>query len=288
MTLTAGRAALWMACLAVCAAPGLRAQEPAQAPARIELRREPLAYGAKLRVRNRNGDISVTGWDREEVALSAEIRDTPSGRIDLELQRNGPDLDIQAVVQQSLLSLARAYASPRCRMVLNVPKRVLGYFRTTNGALSATGVEGYVRCETTNGDISLGAIIGEVLAETSNGNIEARGLHARIKGGTSNGRILLEDVDGRVQMETTNGSIQARNLDGWGEGISLECTNGPIDLELGRATGDLVAVTGKGVIRIQLAGVQPPEPGRRRVQLKIPGRAQRILLATTSGNIQVE
>ena len=288
MTSKAGQAVLLRACLAAwtlsVAGTGLGAQEAF----RTETRVESLAFGAILRVRNRNGDIHVSGWDREEVALSAEIRDAPSRRVDLVIQHSGADLDIEAQFQQPLLSLPLVYAaSPKCRMVLSVPRRLLGYFRTTNGALAATGLEGYVRCETTNGDIALGAIAGEVSAETSNGNVEARELHARIKGGTGNGRIVLEDVDGQVRMYATNGSIEARNLEGWAEGISLECTNGSIDLTLGRATGDLLAATSNGTVRLQLPGLQPLERGPHRVHLVIPGRNQKIVLATTNGNIQV-
>jgi DUF4097 and DUF4098 domain-containing protein YvlB len=172
-------------------------------------------------------------------------------------------------------------------MTLQVPRRLLGHFRTTNGPISVDTVIGYVRCETINGDITLSGIAGEVLAETTNGNVEAKGLHARIRGGTADGRIVLEDVDGQVKMQTTNGFIKARNLDGWGEGISLESTNGAIDLELGRATGDLLAENGHGSISVRVAGAQVLELGKHRVHLKVPGRNQKILLSTTNGSIQV-
>ena len=266
---------------------GLAAQEDAR-PSRTLTRTESLGYGCKLWVRNRNGAILVTGWDKEEVALSAEIRDSDQRRIDLVMVRSGPDLDIEAQFQRPLLSLAQgAAASPWCRMALSVPRKLLGHFRTTNGPISVDAVVGYVRCETTNGDITLSGISGEVQAETTNGNLEARGLHARIRGGTANGRIVLEDVDGQVQLETTNGFIKARNLDGWGEGISLASTNGAIDLELGRATGDLLAENARGSIRIKVAAAQVLEQGRHRVHVKVPGRNQKIHLATTNGSIQV-
>jgi len=148
-------------------------------------------------------------------------------------------------------------------------------------------VQGYVECETTNGDISLDDLAGEAVAETSNGNVEARQLHARIKGGTANGGIVLEDVDGRVQMETTNGFIRARNLHGWGEGIQLACTNGAIDLELGRATGDLLAVNATGAIKIRTSKGRILEQTRHRVRLLVPGSGQTILLETTNGSITV-
>jgi len=204
------------------------------------------------------------------------------------VQRSGPDLDIEAQSQQPLLSLGLgSAASPRCRMTLRVPQRLLGHFRTTNGPISVDTVIGYVRCETINGDITLSGIAGEVQAETTNGNVEARGLHARIRGGTANGRIVLEDVDGQVKMETTNGAIKARNLDGWGEGISLASTNGAIDLALGRATGDLLAENAHGSITVRVPGAQLLELGKHRVHVRVPGRDQKILLDTTNGSIQV-
>jgi hypothetical protein len=267
---------------------GLAAQEETRPVGRTETRTEALAYGSKLWVRNRNGGIHVSGWDKEEVSLSADIRDSEQRRIELVVQRQGPDLDIEAQFQQPRLSLGLGSApSPWCRMTLNVPRKLLGHFRTTNGPISVETVVGYVRCETINGDITLGAIAGEVLAETTNGNIEAHGLHARISGGTANGRILLEDVDGQVKMETTNGFITARNLDGWGEGISLASTNGAIDLELGRATGDLLAENAHGSIRVRVAGAQVLELGKHRVHVRVPGRNQKIVLGTTNGSIQV-
>ncbi len=284
MTFKAAFAAL--AAFALCL--GLAAQEETRQASRTELRTENLPFGSKLWVRNRNGAILVSGWDKEEVSLSAEIRDSEQRRIELVLQRQGPDLDIEAQFQQPRLSLALGSApSPWCRMTLNVPRRLLGHFRTTNGPVSVDTVVGYVRCETINGDITLGAIAGEAMVETTNGNVEARGLHARLSGATANGQILLEDVDGGVKMETTNGSITARNLDGWGEGISLESTNGAIELELGRATGELLAENAHGSIRIRVANAQVLELGKHRVRVRIPGRNQKIVLDTTNGSIQV-
>lgn len=272
-----------LAALAACAlCLGLAAQE------RTEVRSETLAYGSKLWVRNRNGAILVSGWDKEEVSLSAEIRDSEQRRIELVVQRLGPDLAIEALFQQPRLSLAPGSATtPWCRMSLNVPRRLLGHYRNINGPISVESVIGYVRCESINGDITIGSVAGEVLAETTNGNIEARGLHARISGGTANGGILLEDVDGQVKMATTNGFITARNLDGWGEGISLESTNGAIDLDLGRATGDLTAENAHGSITIRVAHAQVLELGKHRMHVRVPGRNQKILLGTINGSIQV-
>jgi DUF4097 and DUF4098 domain-containing protein YvlB len=254
---------------------------------RTERRTERLAQGSKLWVRNRNGDIRVTGWDRDEVLLTAQIRDSERRRVELVLQHKGPDLDIEAVFQQPSWSFG-IYVSPRCELILQVPRRLQGHFRTTNGTVAVETLDGYARCEATNGSILVNHIRGEVHVDTTNGPIEARSLNARIKGSTTNGRIILEDVEGGVRLETTNGTIRARNLDGWGEGIRLESTNGTIDVDLGRATGDLVAENSNGSMEIKIAGAQVIELTKHSAHVKVPGRTQSIHLETTNGNIRVK
>jgi DUF4097 and DUF4098 domain-containing protein YvlB len=255
---------------------------------RTEVKTEKLAFGSKLWVKNRNGAIRVTGWDKEEVSLTAQIRDSQKRKIDLVVQHVGNDLDIEAQFQQSSMVFNFGFSpSPRCEMTLNVPRKLLGHFRTTNGPVSVGSMEGYARCETTNGDITLKDLAGEAMVETTNGSIEASGLKARIKGGTTNGRIRLEDIDGGIHLETTNGGIVARNLDGWGEGISLESTNGGIEVTLGRATGDIHAENSNGSIEVRVPGGQVVESAKHSVHVKVPGKEQKIALETTNGSITV-
>ncbi|BDU70326.1 hypothetical protein GETHOR_24270 [Geothrix oryzae] len=254
---------------------------------RTEQRTEKLAQGSKLWVKNRNGGIRVTGWERDEVALTAQIRDSERRRVELVLQRKGQDLDIEAVFQQPSWSFG-VYISPRCEMTLQVPRKLMGHFRTTNGTVAVENLEGYARCEATNGAILITRVRGEVHVDTTNGPIEGRGLAARLRGSTTNGRIVLEDVEGGINLETTNGSIRARNLDGWGEGIHLESTNGSIEVDLGKATGDLVAENSNGSLDIKVAGAQVIEISKHSAHLKVPGRSQAIRLETTNGSIRVK
>lgn len=256
---------------------------------RSEKRLEKLGYGAKLWVKNRNGAIKVVGWDKEEVALSAQIRDTEKRKVELVIQHKGADLDIEAVFQQPSFSFNFGFVrSPFCEMTLQVPHKVLAYFRTVNGSINASNLEGYTRCETTNGSVNLADLKGEVMAETTNGSIDARRIFARIKGGTTNGKITLENVEGGIKMETTNGGIFARNLDGWGEGIALETTNGKIEVELGKATGEIKAENTHGELDLHLPGAQVIELGKHNAHLKLPGKQQVISLETTNGSIRVK
>ena len=271
-------------CLAL-AGPVLAAETPGT---RTETRTEKLAYGSKLWVKNRNGAIRVTGWDREEVQLSAAIRDSERRRIELVVEHVGADLDIEAHFQQPMISFTFGFAaSPKCDLTLSVPRKLMGHFRTTNGTVTATNVDGYARCETTNGDVILRDLVGEARAESTNGTVDARGLRARLTAETTNGRIELENVEGGIKAETTNGSIHAHGLEGWGEGIHLETTNGAIDLELGRATGEIEAEVANGSIDIKLPGAQVIEMSKHSAHVKVPGKNQKITLETSNGSIHI-
>jgi len=255
---------------------------------RSEQKKEKLKFGANLWVKNTNGDINISGWDREEVFLQAEIRDSEPSRIEIKYQRKEDGLEIEATYNKPVkIGLFRAINAPRCNMTLNVPKRVIGYFRTVNGEVSATTIDGYARCESINGGIEVKNVSGEVHVETTNGSIVVSNLHARIKGETTNGRISLEDVDGGIQMETTNGSIAAKRLDGWGEGISLKTTNGGITVELGKASGEILAENTIGSIENHIQKAEIIEKKKHLLHLKVPGRSQNINLETTNGGIKI-
>jgi DUF4097 and DUF4098 domain-containing protein YvlB len=273
--------------------PSSESTESADAPSipgitRVLIRTEKLASGSNFWVKNRNGDIYVMGWDKEEIYMSAEIRDTDRRRVELVIQRKNGGLDIETTFQQPFWSFDWGLvASPRCEMTIFVPRKLLGYFRTINGSLFVSYVDGYTRCETTNGDIQVKDVTGEAYVETKNGSVEGRDLEARIKAITTNGQVMLTNVSGKIEAETTNGNILAKNLNGWGEGISLGTTNGSIDIALGDATGEITADSTDGNLDIKIPDAKVITLSKRSARLRIPGRLQKINLKTTNGTITI-
>lgn len=258
-------------------------------PTRTETKTESLANGSKLWVKNRNGGIHINGWEQEQVQLVARIRDTDSRHIDLVIQRKGADLDIEAVYPQGhVFTFFGGHQSPRCELTLNVPRKLLGAFHTTNGDLVVSGLDGYARCETTNGDIRITDLAGEAYTDTTNGNIIAKGLRARIKGSTTNGDLIVEDVEGGISLETTNGEVKAKRLEGWNEGIHLETTNGDVEVELGRARGEISAENSNGSLEVRVPGAEAIEVSKHHAHVRLAGRSQKISLETTNGDITVK
>jgi len=253
---------------------------------RVLVRSEKLVSGAQLWVKNRNGEIVVVGWEKEEMHLTAEIRDTDRRKVELVIKQKNGGLDIETVFQQPLWSFDWGLVqTPRCDLTIFVPRRLVGYFRTTNGSLFISYLDGYAHCETTNGDIQLKHLSGEVNSETKNGTIESQDLQARIRAVTTNGQVILIGVDGGIAAQTTNGDILAKGLNGWGEGISLTTTNGSIDVSLGQLMGEITAESSDGSLDIRIPDAKVVAASKQSAHLLRPGRTQKISLRTTNGNI---
>jgi DUF4097 and DUF4098 domain-containing protein YvlB len=288
--------ALTSSLLAQPQSPPTEAQEAQDASERISLpgitrvlvRTEKLVSGSKIRVKNRNGDIWVVGWEKEEMRLTAEIRDTDRRKVELVISQQDGDLDIETVFQHPFWSFNWGLVqSPRCEVTIFVPHWILGYFRTTNGSIFISYLDGYAHCETNNGDIQVKHFSGEVHVETKNGTIEGLDLQARIQALTANGQVILTGVDGGIVAETINGNIIAKALNGWGEGISLSSTNGSIDIALGEATGELTAASSDGDLDIKIPHAKVIEISKRSAHLQVPGSMQKINLHTINGTIVV-
>jgi hypothetical protein len=266
------------------------AEEPAAVPGitRILIRSEKMAPGSRIWVKNRNGDVRVMGWEKEEMYLMAEIRDTDRRRIELSILPKEGGLEIETLFQEPFWSFNWGVVlSPRCEMTIFIPKQASAYFRTTNGSLHVSYLDGYARCETTNGDVRVSDVTGEVHMGTRNGALEAKDLGARLKAVTENGLVTLTNVSGGIFAETINGSILARNLNGWGEGITLGTTNGSIDISLGDATGEITAESVEGSLELRIPEAKVLETSKHSAHLKVPGKAQKISLRTTNGTITV-
>jgi len=267
--------------LALLAAP------PGMAHSRTETRTEALKAGGTLVVRTSNSSISIQGWDREEVAVTAEIQDDSEHPVRVEYRRNEGRLEVEAVFPDHSSGWF-FHRSPSCSFTLQVPRKVLAELRTSNASVNARNLDGRLTLRTSNAAVTLEDLSGEVEATTSNGAVKANNLKASLRGRTSNGSLRFEGVQGAIAFQTSNGSVHASGLDGWGQGISLQTSNGQISVELGQATGQLTAQTSRHEkVQVERQGLELVEMGKGRVCLRIPGRDQAIDLRTSNGSITI-
>jgi len=273
--------------LALAVGLSLLAGFPAEAHSRTETRTEALKAGGSLLVRTANSPISVQGWDREEVAVTAEIQDDASHPVKVEYRRREGRLEVEAVFPEHSGGWF-FHGGQSCAFKLQVPRKLLAELRTSNASVSARDLDGSLVVRTSNASVSLEELAGAIEARTSNGSVKAKNLKAGLRGSTSNASLRFENVQGAIDFQTSNGSVFASGLDGWGQGISLQTSNGQITAELGQATGQIDARTSHHEkVKVERQGLELVEMAKGHVRLKIPGREQAIELRTSNGSITI-
>jgi hypothetical protein len=180
--------------LAVILLAGLAAPSPLRAKPdeeRIWTATYPLEPGGTVQVANVQGSITVEGWDRAEVEVTAVQRPGASeGSEPAVGVERGPDW----------ISLRTLYPADGTDPVqldyyLRVPRQVqLDELLTVNGWIRVRDVAGRVVARTLNGDIEQERITGSVTARALNGHI----------------RLALRALPGRsaeLSLETVNGDV---------------------------------------------------------------------------------
>ncbi|MBS1767723.1 MAG: hypothetical protein JST05_10035 [Acidobacteria bacterium] len=258
------------------------------AASRTEQRSLPLPSGGAIQVVTHNSPIRVEGWDKDEVAVTADIEDSAARPVRWEMRALDGGVRVEAIFPETHeWHMGRG---PSCAFRLKVPRKVIGAFTTSNDTITANGFGGTLSFRTSNDKLDLSNLDGAVTATTTNASIVARHLHASLKGSTSNDELRLEDVEGGVDLSTSNADVVAKGLDGWGQGISLRTSNGDMTVDLGRATGEVHAITSRHEsVKVEHRQVDLLESGGSELRFRIPGSAQpqAIELATTNGSLTI-
>ncbi len=193
----------------------------------------PLASGGRVQVENRNGGVTITGWDQNSVDIEAEKHgQTPEdlSQVKLEVQSSPDAILIRTVRPEN------AHGGSGMSLRIKVPRRViLEHIASSNGAIAVTGIEGQAELATSNGPVRIEDFKGQLRATTSNGPIDVRGLEAA--------------ASSRLQLTTSNGPIEVALSSSPAPEIHATTSNGPITLWLaGDVSAHLKASTSNGRI----------------------------------------
>jgi DUF4097 and DUF4098 domain-containing protein YvlB len=223
----------------------------------------PLQAGGYLSLENINGDVTIEGWEKNEVSISAvkkgSIKDIERIEIAVELDKyDGKDwIDIETEYVEprgGFLSFLKSAGS--VDYTIKAPSdAILDDIELVNGNLKVSGITGYLSLSTVNGSITATGMAGDASVETVNGNLDLS--FDKMSGGQSvdlesvNGAIALRipaKANAQVDAETLNGNISnefgltvekeqwvGRSMEGLvgsgGARITIETVNGNIDVK---------------------------------------------------------
>ncbi len=167
-----------------------------------------LSDGAKISLKNVNGNITVTGWDQPQAQVNVIKRGGSDRSTQVFFNNNGGNLSIRT---------AQTRGNQDLRFEVKLP-RELGRVElsSTNGAIKLSDIKAEILVDGTNGAIELANVVGASKVRTTNGSIRA---------------ALLDASDRSMEFESTNGSIDLTVPPGFEADLEAATVHGSISID---------------------------------------------------------
>ena len=201
---------------------------------------------AEISIFNTAGEVKVTGWSRQQVAVDADLG---SGVKELIFETDGRQVTIKVK--------APRHSSRNISSDLNirVPEGSSLEISTVSADVEVSDLRGWQQLETVSGDIETALFAADVEIESVSGDIEARGDNKKMRTRASSvsGNLELQGLDGELEVETVSGDIVLG--DSRFESAEMKTVNGELVYHAG-LYGDsrLEAETVNGEVDIKFAG----------------------------------
>jgi len=250
-----------------------------------------------------SGRIRVTGWDRQDVKISASIEtgtlkfDANSSRVTLTVDDNNDDNRRH-----------RRNNVGEARYDVSVPRGSRLILEAVSGDVTAAGSRGEIEASSVSGDVDVTDGVRSVSAESVSGSVRVAQVDGSLRAETVSGNLRAQGVSGDVEANSVSGNVQLVNIqskDVRSETVSgdiiytgtiepsgrynFEAHSGTIRLNIPRATGAQFSVeTFSGDLSTDFPVTVPPRAGRHsegRVEFTIGDGRARVTAQTFSGRI---
>ncbi len=212
----------------------------------------PLKAGGRLSLENINGDVTIEGWQRDEVSVSAVKRGDGDelDQIKIVIQATADRVHIETEYRESKQGFLNFQnSSGSIDYAIKAPSgAILEDIELVNGNLTITGIAGRVTLNIVNGVITATGLAGDAEIEAVNGELD----------------VTFEKMSGAqsVDLGSVNGSILIRIPASANADVKAETINGDISTEFGLSVEEgrwvgssLEARIGSGGAQIELENV---------------------------------
>lgn len=151
-----------------------------------------------VRIQNIAGSIKLIGWNRDSIAITGKVNDTPAERFEVHRGEDGVKLGLWDT------SVERAEPSD---IEVRVPARSRIWIRTGSASVFVDGVTGTLDVNSVGGDIDVRGAPAEVFAESMTGRLtlDVRTSVARAK--TVTGAVLLRGAITDATATSVSGNV---------------------------------------------------------------------------------
>src|SRR5271167_2905492 len=207
----------------------------------------PLPTNGRISLENVNGNVEITGWDRNEVQIDAVKKARDQQRLDeasIEVKTGSDSVKIHTQYPQNHTNNNPASV----HYTLRVPQNAqLDRISLVNGSLTIQKVTGQVDASLVNGKAHISDLTGEANISSVNGSIEAN--YAALNNVR---QIKLKSVNGSIELGlpgSPNAEVKASTVNG-----SIK-TDFPLTVQGAFSGHSLSGTLGSGGTRIELSNV---------------------------------
>jgi DUF4097 and DUF4098 domain-containing protein YvlB len=219
---------------------------PAIAQQRVDEKR-PAGKDGVVEIRNVAGSVRVTGWDREEVAVTGTLG---KGTERLEFSGSGNRTLVKVVLPHNSRHVDGS------ELEIKVPAASTLEVETVSADITAEKASGSLRLQSVSGGVAVGGEPKEFNVKTVSGEITVTATSAPGRAKSVSGAVTLQGVSGSVEASSVSGNLVVKG--GEISRVEMETTSGSIRFDAG-LTKDarLDARTVSGEVKLILpAGVE--------------------------------
>lgn len=191
-------------------------------------KRLDLDKNGKVYVKNISGDITVKGWNKNEVLVKAR-----------KIARRKKDLDnvtIDINRTNGTVRITTDYhnggwfgsSNVSVYFELFVPEKASVEIETVSGNADARGIGGYLGITTISGDLEVVGAGDGVRARSVSGDVMIVSAVNRVRARSVSGEISLRTVNGETNLKTVSGDITILDIQG---SVEVESVSGGIELK---------------------------------------------------------
>ena len=184
-------------------------------------RQVPAQPRGVVEISNFSGNIEVSGWDRSEVSVHAELAGGVEG---VAVSSEGGHTSIKVRTEASV-------SQGGARLQVKIPKESELDVSAMSAHVSTSGVLGIQRLNTVSGNVTAEIAGADVELKTVSGTVQVkgRGQPARLRASTVSGDLHLQHGGGDIEVGTINGALIV-SLDG-ARSVRARTTSGDLRLD---------------------------------------------------------
>jgi len=181
-------------------------------------------------ISNVAGEVQVTGWDRNEVHVSADLSDDNQR---LEFRSSGARTTIEVVLPRG-----HSYQGST-DLVVQIPRNSSLSMTTVSADQTVKDVRGTQRLQAVSGTIQTELWNEDLELKNVSGEINVRGHNGKgaLRATSVSGGLRLEDVGSEMELNTVTGDMTVRVAEL--SKARIRTTNGNVELRASKVTDDL-------------------------------------------------